>query len=99
MPAAKKLSIEEQTKLFDAMRNRHEKLRAAITAYCHRNGGYLISLPTDKVLRLEVPGASELPDKLFDLGYDLRSAGSNTRIIGDRLVPVRVYTFQISPGK
>ncbi len=59
------------------------------------HGGWLVSAPAERDLRVEVPHGSELPDRLFDLGYDPRPAGTNTRISGGLFVPVCVYTFQI----
>jgi hypothetical protein len=46
-----------------------------------------------------VPQFSELPDKLFDLGYELTPAGTSTRIVGGAFVPVVAYYFVIPMGK
>jgi hypothetical protein len=67
--------------------------------FISRNGGWLISLPTAKYLRIEAPNESELPDRLFDLSYELKPMGTKTRIATGRFMPVRVYAFQIPLGK
>jgi hypothetical protein len=99
MPAAKKLSIDEQVKHFDAIRDRREKLRAALSAYVHRNGGWVTSSVIEPRLRIECPQFSELPDRLHDLGYNLQPAGTNTRATAQGLVPVVCYSFTISASK
>jgi len=63
--------------------------------YISRNGGYLISPPHAKRLLVEVPQYSELPEKLFDLGYDLRLTGTNTRVTAQGFVPVVCYSSTI----
>src|SRR5262249_39049486 len=57
----------------------------------------LISAPHERVLRVEIPhnSTSTLADELYDLGYDLRPMGSNTRIIGGYFVPVQIFAFEL----
>jgi hypothetical protein len=44
---------------------------------------------------VEIRPESELADQLHDLGYNLRQAGTNERIVGGRFTAVLVYQFQI----
>jgi hypothetical protein len=66
--------------------------------FVSRNGRWLISLPSEKDVRLKVPSGQNYRT-LFDLGYDLKPVGSNTRIAAGRFMAVRVYAFQIPLGK
>jgi hypothetical protein len=51
----------------------------ALTAYIQSSGGWVISLPGTKHLRVEVPQNSALPAKLSEFGYKVRHFGSGTR--------------------
>ena len=55
---------------------------AALNEYVRRNGGAVTSVPGNKTLRVEVPKGSELPAKLTELGYNVSSHGSVTRVTG-----------------
>ncbi len=77
-----------------ALQKQHE-LWPALAEFIRRKGGFLVSTPTERNLRIEVPQHSELPDELESLGYDLKPAGTNERIIAERIVPVLCFQFQI----
>ncbi len=89
----------EQIKAKAALSEKYKALWSGLNDFIHRNGGWLVSLPSEQWLRMEARQDSELPDKLYDLGYDLQPAGSNTRIEGGQFVPVACYTFTIPLGK
>jgi hypothetical protein len=46
----------------------------AINGYCHSKGGFVVSLPNDPHVVLEVLPDSSLPRELSKLGYDVRPA-------------------------
>jgi hypothetical protein len=92
-------NFEAELKAKAALSEKYKALWSALNAFIHRNGGWLVSLPYERCLRLEARQDSELPDKLYDLGYDLKLTGSNTRIEGGCFLPVSVYQFQIPLGK
>jgi hypothetical protein len=55
---------------------------AALNEYVRRNGGAVTSVPGNKTLRVEVPKGSALPAKLTELGYNVSSHGTVTRVTG-----------------
>ena len=92
-------NLEDQIKAKTAANEKRKKIWGALSLFISRNGGYLVSPPHVKRLVIEVPQYSELPDKLFDLGYDLTPAGTSTRIVGGAFVPVVAYYFVIPMEK
>ena len=63
---------------------------AALNEYVRRNGGAVTSVPGNKTLRVEVPKDSLLPAKLAELGYNVSSHGSVTRVTGAQAVSPKV---------
>ncbi len=94
-----KRDFEQEIKFRGQQAEKYQNLWETLNQFIRQSGGFLISSPAEKYLRIEVPNESALPDKLFDLGYDLRPAGANTRIVGGRFLPVRVYSFRIPAGR
>jgi hypothetical protein len=97
--APKAASIDEQIKAKEEATKKRRELWSAINSFVGRNGGWLVSAPHDPWLRIETRQDSELSDRLYDLGYDLRSTGTSERIIGGLFVPVACYAFTIPSGK
>jgi hypothetical protein len=61
--------VEQRRLLWEALRD-----------FIHAAGGWVVSLPGLREVRIECPCGSSLPVKLADLGYSVRAAGSGTRI-------------------
>ncbi len=100
--ARKGSTIKERQQFFERERQRAaaaEKRREMwdrLSRFIHNgNGAWLVSAPHDPLLRIEVREGSEVVDRLFDAGFDVIAAGTNTRIEGGKFLPVRVYEFQI----
>jgi hypothetical protein len=87
--------FEQQIKLDAAANERRKDLWHALNLFISRNGGFLVSQPYSKQLLVEVPEFSDLPGKLFDLGYDLRLTGATTRIVAGGFMPVECFSFTI----
>ena len=49
------------------------KLWEALNEFIHLNGGWVVSPPGEKVLRIEVMKGSSLPTKLTELGYEVQT--------------------------
>src|SRR6516164_7656277 len=79
-------NFEAELKAKAALSEKYKALWSALNAFIHRNGGWLVSLPYERCLRLETRQNSKL-------------TGSNTRIEGGCFLPVSVYQFQIPLGK
>jgi hypothetical protein len=67
----------------------------ALSRFIEKKGGLLISSPNEQWVRMEVPEDSKLPDELFELGYELRYSGANSRITAQGFTPVDCYTFRM----
>jgi hypothetical protein len=62
-------------------RRRQSERFSALSEFVRKHGGFVTS-PPGKVLRIEAPKGSPLPAKLVELGYNVVSRGSTTRITG-----------------
>jgi len=82
-PATKKISAQ------------HKRLWGALSEFIHKSGGWLISSPGEKYLRVEVERGSSLPMKLTEFGYDVRSAGVSTRVTSNGLLPTEFISFTL----
>jgi hypothetical protein len=92
----KPVSIEQQARQFDETRDRHRKLWDGINQFVSRHGGHVVSPPYTKRLLIQVPQFSEIPDRLYDLGFvDLAAAGTSTRVTPQGLEPVICFSFSI----
>jgi hypothetical protein len=94
-------NFEEQIKAREAAIIKQRELWSVLNLFVSRNGGWLVSAPSERPLRLEVPIYSELPDKLFDLGYALQPPDgvSGERMIGDRITQILCFKFDVSPPR
>jgi hypothetical protein len=54
---------------------------AAINEFVISAGGWLVSIPGEREVRLECLETSDLPQKLRDAGYELREDGEGQRIV------------------
>lgn len=68
---ARKLSVEQRQELFDALNK-----------WITKQGGWIVSPPGAKYIRVEIPQGSSLPVQLEKAGHRLRHAGMTTRIDG-----------------
>lgn len=68
-------------------RRRQSERFSALSEFIRKHGGFVTS-PPGKVLRVEVMKGSVLPAKLAELGYNVVSHGSVSRVVGiDRVSP------------
>jgi hypothetical protein len=74
---------------------RRMRLWHALNDFIRANGGWLVSAPHEKFLRVEVPTKSSLPSRLIEFGYDVKSGGVATRCTSGGLLPVDVITFAL----
>jgi hypothetical protein len=61
---------------------RRQKLFTALNSFISSQGGWVVSTPGAKNLRIECVQGSALPAKLIELGYSPRHCGASTRITG-----------------
>jgi hypothetical protein len=54
----------------------------ALNTFIRKHGGAVVSVPGAKTLRVEVPKDSLLPAKLAELGYNVSSHGTVSRVTG-----------------
>ena len=74
---------------------KRRELWLALTDFIQSHGGWVVSPPSGRYLRIEVPQGSSLPVRLAKVGYGLRHAGMTTRI-GDGFVTVDVLELDLS---
>jgi hypothetical protein len=72
-----------------------KRLWDALNAFIQKSGGWLISAPGERWLRVEVERGSSLPTKLTEFGYDVRSAGVSTRVTSNGLMPTEFVSFTL----
>jgi len=73
---------------------KRRELWHALTNFIQSHGGWVVSPPSGRYLRVEVPQGSSLPVRLAKVGYSLRHAGMTTRI-GDGFVTVDVLELDL----
>jgi len=76
-----------------ATRARHD-LFIALDKYITAHGGWTISVPGAREIKIEVPKGSELPSKLAALGWKPILCGSTTRTTGQGFVPVDILVLE-----
>ncbi|MGB9020507.1 MAG: hypothetical protein WCC77_23120 [Pseudolabrys sp.] len=59
---------------------KQRQLWQALYEYITQQGGWVVSIPFLKNLRIEVSPGSSLPAKLLEFGYTVRDAGTGTRL-------------------
>jgi hypothetical protein len=67
----------------------------ALHEFIRKSGGWLVSAPHEKYLRVEVERGSPLPTKLTELGYDVRAAGVSTRVTSNGFMPTEIISFAL----
>jgi hypothetical protein len=77
----------ENARAREAARQRSQ-LFEALNKFISAQGGWVVSPPGAKHIRVEIPKESSLPVKLADLGYHLRQCGVSTRIANGNFLPV-----------
>jgi hypothetical protein len=82
--------------LSHAEKRRH--LLETLSKYITELGGWLISSPGNKTLRIECRELSEIPVRLAELGYKLRPCGQGTRNIAERIVVTDIFETRL-PGR
>ena len=73
---------------------KRRKLWRALTEFIQSHGGWVVSPPSDRYLRVEVPQGSSLPVRLAKIGYSLRHAGLTTRL-DDGFVTIDVLELDL----
>ena len=91
-------NFEEELKAKGLAVEQRKKLWEALSKYIHDNGCFLVSLPSEKNLRIEAPKNSSLPVKLRELGYAPRHLSTGTRIQAGAFLPVDTIEITL-PGK
>jgi hypothetical protein len=83
--AAYQAHTEKQKKLFDAF-----------NAFVTQNGGWVVSPPGNKSIRIEAPGGSALAIRLAELGYKLQFCGTGTRNTSSGFVTVDIIETKLA---
>ena len=101
-PAKKKIAFDhwanQRQGKTDHLLEQRTKLWEALNAFISQQGGWVVSPPGSKSLRVEIQQKSVLPAQLLELGYAVRSAGIGTRITSGKFLPVDVIEISL-PGK
>jgi hypothetical protein len=71
------------------------RLSEALSAFIHGHGGWVVSVPGSRKIRIEIPQGSALPVTLTEFGYPPRQCGVGTRIITARIVPVDIIEIKL----
>src|SRR5262245_26019583 len=87
-PAKEPPKVSEQQK----------RLWDAVNDYVTQNGGWVVSVPHLRDVRVELPKDSALAIKLTEFGYAIVAAGTSTRVTTKGLEVVDVVAFKL-PGK
>jgi hypothetical protein len=74
---------------------KRKKLWDTLGKYIHDNGGWVISIPHKKTLRIEVAAGSSLPSKLIEFGYTPTYCGVGTRITAGSVKRVDVLQIKL----
>ena len=73
-----------------SLTEQRRKLWETLNSFIGQEGGWVVSPPGEKHLRVEIPRKSALPSRLLELGYAVRAAGVGTRITPSGFMPVDV---------
>jgi hypothetical protein len=77
---------------------KQRRLWDALNEFIIAHGGWVVSVPGLKVLRMGVQQDSALPAKLTELGYQPHHCGLHVRISGGKFLPVDSIEISL-PGK
>jgi hypothetical protein len=75
-----------------------KRLWDALNDYITQHGGWVVSVPHHRELRVELPRDSALASKLMEFGYGVFAAATSTRTTSKGLEVVDVISFAL-PGK
>jgi hypothetical protein len=92
-------NFEAELKQQTAAIAKRRELERALSRVVQAGGGWLTSPPGASVLRIEARPGSDLPDRLYDAGFDLRPAGTAEKLWGGKILPVNCFSFKIPGGK
>jgi hypothetical protein len=73
------------------------ELHAALEKFIRTHGEWLVSPPSVRPARVECMHGSILPNKLAELGWQVRHLGTNTRILPGAVI--ESYIDHATPGK
>lgn len=82
---------------YSVAETRRSRLWQALIAFIHSHGGFVVSPPGAKEIKIEILKDSDLPTKLARIGYVPRHFGVGTRITSSGFMPVDV--IEITLGK
>ena len=78
----------------DALEKRIE-LWTALNKYVSDNGGWVVSIPGKKLVRVELPLGSSLPARLAEFGYTATHCTISTRLHRGTIMPVDVFQLSL----
>ena len=61
---------------------KRRRLWEALSAWVSQHGGWFVSLPGNREIRIEIPQGSSIPARLQEFGFFPRHCGTSTRITG-----------------
>jgi hypothetical protein len=91
MPSTEPTPERERPKISE----QRKRLWEALNEFIHKSGGWLVSSPGEKYLRVEIERGSALVTTLDQMGYDVRSAGVSTRVTSNGLIPTEFVSFTL----
>jgi len=74
-------NYEHRRRPIDDATKRREELFASLCSFIQTNNGWVVSVPLAKTLRFECLPNSRLPERLAELGFEVRHAGTTSRIV------------------
>jgi hypothetical protein len=93
------LAAENEMKRKQAEAAKRRELESTLGRFIQQYGGWLVSAPGAPVLRVEARPGSDLPDRLYDAGFDLMPSGTGQKLWGGKMLPVNCFSFKIPVGK
>ena len=77
---------------------KRQKLWEALNDYVSTAGGWIVSMPGARILRIEIPQRSPLAAKLSELGYRVLHVGVGTRLTpGGTVETITAHSTQPTP--
>jgi hypothetical protein len=73
----------------------NNRLWSALNSFISQQGGWLVSVPYTRHLRIETVQGSTLPTKLQELGYDVRQTGKGSRIDNGKFIPIDILEVSL----
>ena len=88
-------TADDRTAEVDAKtRKQRRMLWEALNEYITRNGGFVVSIPGAKQMRIEIDETSDLAGRLAETGHRMQYCGVGVRITGmspDAFLNVSIY--------